>query len=217
MTRTLILGSSGGIGRALMEACPGAVGLSRRADGLDVTDESSLARLAAQSEGPFERIINATGALVIEGRGPEKALAQITPEAMAAQFALNATGPALLLKHFAPLMPREGRVVFASLSARVGSIGDNYLGGWHAYRAAKAAQNQVIRGAAIELTRRNPDSIVVALHPGTVDTGLTRAFVGNRPTVTPAEAAANLLAVLDGLSPVQTGGFFDYAGQTIEW
>ncbi|MEO1549341.1 MAG: SDR family NAD(P)-dependent oxidoreductase [Pseudomonadota bacterium] len=217
MSHTLILGASGGIGAALMDACPGAVGLSRSGDGLDVTDEGALARLADGLAGPFERIINATGALVIDGAGPEKALSQITPQAMAAQFALNATGPALLLKHFAPLLPRQGRVVFASLSARVGSIGDNHLGGWYSYRAAKAAQNQVIRGAAIELARRNPDSIVVALHPGTVETGLTKAFVGNRPKVTPREAAANLLQVLDGLTPQDTGGFFDQKGLAIEW
>ena len=217
--RVLLIGASGGIGSALAQAWagPGLVTLSRSGDGLDVTDEASVAQAAQALEGPFDLIFDATGGLRIGDSGPEKALEQIDPAVMAAQFALNAIGPALLLKHFGPLMPREGRAVFASLSARVGSIGDNRLGGWISYRAAKAALNQVIRTASIEMTRRNRDSVVVALHPGTVATPLTRPYLGRHPSVTPEEAAGRLTAVLAGLTRAQTGGFYDYAGKEIPW
>jgi len=217
--RVLLIGASGGIGSALAHAWagPGLVTLSRSADGLDVTDEVSVARAAQALEGPFDLVFDATGGLQIGDAGPEKALDQIDAETMAAQFALNAIGPALLLKHFGPLMRREGRAVFASLSARVGSIGDNRLGGWVSYRAAKAALNQVIRTASVEMTRRNRDSVVVALHPGTVATPLTRPYLGRHPSVTPEQAAERLTDVLAGLTLAQTGGFYDYAGREIPW
>lgn len=219
--RALVIGSSGGIGAALVAALAArgaeVTGLSRRGDGLDLTDEASVARAAAAHPGPFDLVLDATGALEIDGHGPEKALAQIDPAAMAAQFAVNAIGPALLLKHFRDHLPREGRAVFASLSARVGSIGDNRLGGWVSYRAAKAAQNQILRCAAIEIARKRPEAIVVALHPGTVATPLTARYAGSHPTVAPEAAAANLLAVLDGLTPADTGGFFAWDGKTIPW
>jgi NAD(P)-dependent dehydrogenase (short-subunit alcohol dehydrogenase family) len=219
--RALVIGSTGGIGAALvaaLEARGAAVtGLSRRRDGLDVTGEASIARAATALTGPFDLIIDATGALEIDGHGPEKALAQIDPAAMAAQFAVNAIGPALLLKHLHPHLPREGRAVFATLSARVGSIGDNRLGGWVSYRAAKAALNQILRCAAIEIARKRPEAVVVALHPGTVATLLTARYAGAHPTVAPEAAAANLLAVIDGLTPADTGGFFAWDGKAIPW
>jgi len=219
--RALVIGSSGGIGAALvaaLEARGSAVsGLSRSGDGLDLTDEAAIARAADTLAGPFDLIFDATGALEIGGRGPEKALAQIDPAAMAAQFAVNAIGPALLLKHFHPLLPREGRAIFATLSARVGSIGDNRLGGWISYRAAKAALNQIVRSAAIEIARKRPGAVVVALHPGTVATPLTARYAGAHPTVAPEAAAENLLAVLDGLAPADTGGFFAWDGKAIPW
>jgi NAD(P)-dependent dehydrogenase (short-subunit alcohol dehydrogenase family) len=219
--RALVIGDTGGIGAALAAALAArgaaVTGLSRRRDGLDLTDEATIARAAAGLAGPFELILDATGALEIDGRGPEKALAQIDPAAMAAQFAVNAIGPALLLKHLHPLLPREGRAVFASLSARVGSIGDNRLGGWISYRAAKAAQNQILRTAAVEIARKRPGAIVVALHPGTVATPLTARYAGGHPTVAPEAAAAHLLAVLDRLTPADTGGFFAWDGSPIPW
>jgi len=216
--RVLLIGASGGIGSALAKALGTAqlTTLSRSADRLDLTDEASIAAAAERIDGPFELIFDATGALEIDGHGPEKALSQIDPQAMAAQFALNAIGPALLLKHFGPKLSREGRAVFATLSARVGSIGDNRLGGWISYRASKAALNQIVRTASVEMTRRNPESIVVALHPGTVQTPLTRKFVGDKATP-PDEAAANLVRVLHDLRPQHTGGFFDYAFKEIPW
>ncbi len=219
--RALVIGASGGVGGAICEALSArgdaCVGLSRSRDGLDVTDEGSLARAVDRLEGPFDLVFDATGALEIDGRGPEKTIAALTPEAMAAQFAVNVIGPALLLKHLHPLMPRRGRGVFASLSARVGSIGDNRLGGWISYRASKAALNQVVRTASIEIARSRPSSIVVALHPGTVATPLTRDYAGRHPTVSPAAAALNLLAVIDGLTPADTGGFFAWDGSPIPW
>ncbi len=216
---TLLIGASGGIGAALSKALePGRlVTLSRSADGLDITDETSIKAAAARLTGPFVRIIDATGALEIDGRGPEKSLSEVDPEAFARQFALNATGPALLLKHFAPLMASDGPTVFVSLSARVGSIGDNHLGGWYSYRAAKAALNQILRTASIEMRRHNRQSVVAALHPGTVATPLTQRYLGRHKSVAPEEAAQNLLAVIARLQPEHSGGFFDYAMQEIMW
>jgi len=218
--RALVVGASGGIGAALCAALASrgeVVGVSRRHDGLDVTDEASVARVLGALEPGFDQVIVATGALVLDGRGPEKSLRALDPAAMAAQFALNAMGPMLVLKHALRLMPKDRVVRFAALSARVGSIGDNALGGWYSYRAAKAALNQFLHTAAIEVARSHRQAIVVALHPGTVDTGLTAVQGAGHPAVPPAEAAINLLAVLDGLTPADTGGFFDWAGKRIPW
>jgi NAD(P)-dependent dehydrogenase (short-subunit alcohol dehydrogenase family) len=219
--QALVIGASGGIGGALTSALEqrgaSVVGISRRTDGLDLTDEASIAAASGRLEGPFDLILDATGALEIEGYGPEKTIGGIDPAAMAAQFAVNAIGPALLLKHFHVRLPRAGRCVFATLSARIGSIGDNRLGGWISYRAAKAALNQIVRTSAIEIARQRPDSIVVALHPGTVRTPLTERHVGRHPTVSPEAAAANLLAVIERLTPAETGGFFAWDGQPIPW
>ncbi len=215
--RTLVIGCTGGLGAALMTAT-GAIGLSRASDpAIDLTDEASIAAAAARlrPEAPFTRIIDATGALVIDGSGPEKRLADLNPETMARAFAINAIGPALLIKHFADLLPRQGRCVFATLSARVGSIGDNRLGGWYSYRASKAALNQLLRTAAIEVARRRPDAILLALHPGTVRTPLSAPFTAPDQGLLPEESAARLLAVMDGAA--QSGVFLDYAGAEIAW
>ncbi|WP_424932488.1 SDR family NAD(P)-dependent oxidoreductase [Amaricoccus macauensis] len=219
--RALIIGSTGAIGSALTECLRSGgwevTSLSRSGDGLDVTDEASIAAAAGRLSGEFDLIFDATGALEIDGNGPEKALAQIESQAMAAQFALNAIGPALLLKHLHPFLPRDRRAVFATLSARVGSIGDNRLGGWISYRASKAALNQVVRTASIEIARKWPEAIVVALHPGTVKSELTQAYLGRHPAVTPEEAAGNLVSVMDGLTPENTGGFFAWDGKVVSW
>ena len=133
------------------------------------------------------------------------------------QLAVNAVGPALVLKHALRLLPRDRRAVLAALSARVGSIGDNAIGGWHSYRAAKAALNQILHGAAIELARTHREAVVLALHPGTVATAFTARYAGRHRTVPPEEAAANLLAVIEGATPAMSGGFYDYAGEAIPW
>ena len=221
MAQVLVIGSSGGIGRALVaehEARGDIVTrLSRSADGFDVTDEASVAdHLNALPRG-FQRIVVATGALEIDGAAPEKTIKAIRAGAMADQFAVNAIGPALVLAHAQRLLVRDGASCFAALSARVGSIGDNRLGGWVSYRAAKAALNQIIHTGAIEMARTHPQSRVVALHPGTVESAFTAKYLGRHPAVSPQEAARNLVAVMDGLEAQHTGGFFDYAGAPVVW
>lgn len=221
MERALVIGTSGGIGGAVAAALTArgvaVAGLSRSEQGLDVTDEDSVARVLGGIEGPFDLIFVATGALEIAGAEPEKSLKAFAPQALADQVALNAAGPIIVLKHALRLMPRDRRAVFAALSARVGSIGDNALGGWYSYRAAKAALNQLIKTAAVEVARTHPEAIVAALHPGTVRTAFTRKYLGRHPAVPAEEAAGNLLAVIEGLTPAETGGFFDWAGKRVPW
>jgi NAD(P)-dependent dehydrogenase (short-subunit alcohol dehydrogenase family) len=219
--RALVIGSSGGIGAALCAALTTqgwqVTGLSRRDHGLDVTDEASVEAAMGALQAPFQRIIIATGALEIGPHTPEKALRHVTADGMAAQFALNAIGPALVLKHALRLLPRDEPAVIAALSARVGSIGDNRAGGWHSYRAAKAALNQIIRGTSIELARSHKQTVCVALHPGTVQTKFTEKYLGRHPAVPAPEAAENLLRVIVGLTPAQTGHFFDWSGTEVPW
>lgn len=222
----LVLGASGGIGSAFLSAleddpaCARATGLSRRGDGFDVTDEASVADAAKRLDGDgtrFDVIVCATGALTIDDIGPEKSIRAIEADAMAAQFALNAIGPALVLKHFSGLLHRDRRSLIAFLSARVGSIGDNRLGGWISYRTAKAALNQIVRTSSIEIARTRPQAVVAALHPGTVATALSDRFSPGHERFTPDDSVRRLLAVLDALEPAQTGGFYAYDGQAIPW
>jgi NAD(P)-dependent dehydrogenase (short-subunit alcohol dehydrogenase family) len=222
-----VIGFEGGIGSALVreleasERFSRVIGLGRRSDPpLDLLDEASVSAALGQaaSAGELRLVLHAAGVLHGPGLTPEKSLSRIDPEAMALAFAVNATGPALVMKHLAPLLPRRGRCVFAALSARVGSIGDNRLGGWYAYRASKAALNQLVHTAAIELARRNPEALCVALHPGTVATGLSAPIVGEDARAqSPETAARKLLAVLDALPASATGGFFDADGRTVPW
>jgi len=193
------------------------VRLSRSVDGFDLLDEASVRGFAESLSGPFELIFDATGALEIEGQGPEKSLGAVDPEVMARQFAVNAIGPALIFKHFIGHLPRGRRSLLVSLSARVGSIGDNHLGGWMSYRAAKAALNQIVKTTSIELARTHEEAICVALHPGTVRTSLTEKYLGKHPAVDVEAAASNVLGVLSGLRVEDTGGFFDWKGDWVEW
>ena len=216
--RALVIGASGGIGAALVQALSlqgEVVTLSRSGDGLDITDEASIARLMAKLEPSFERIVIATGALAGPGQAPEKSLRALEAGQIMAQFALNAMGPALVVKHALRLLPRDRAAQVGVLSARVGSIGDNALGGWYSYRASKAALNQMIHTAAIEIARSHPLAVVACLHPGTVATAFTADYAAEK--VTAAVAADRLLAVLDGLTPRQSGGFYDWAGKAIPW
>lgn len=221
MTRALVIGASGGIGSAVVAELErrgnDVIGLSRRCDGLDVTDETSVVDALDRLDGTFELIFVATGALVIDGHEPEKALSEVTPEGLLDQLRVNALGPMLVMKHARRLLPKDEPSVFAALSARVGSIGDNRIGGWHSYRTAKAALNQLIHGAAIELKRTHSQAIAVCLHPGTVETPFTAKYAGRHKTVPAPEAAANLIDVIEGLTPAQSGGFFDYAGKEVPW
>jgi len=230
LTAAIVIGASGGVGQALADRLEGdaaferVIRLSRRSlPSLDLLDEDSIAAAAGelQAAGVEPRLVlDATGFLHDKARGrmPERALRELTPEGLARAFALNAIGPALLMKHFLPLLPRQGRAVFATLSAKVGSIGDNRLGGWHGYRASKAALNQLVRTAAIELRRRCPEALCVSLHPGTVATPLSEPFSARGlEVVSPETAARRLLTALAGLTPADSGGFYDYHGQPLPW
>lgn len=220
MEKALVLGATGGIGGAVVAELGrrgvAVTGLSRR-DGLDVTDPDAVERVLGAVDGPFDLIFVAIGVLAQPDGAPEKALSAVSAEAMRDVFAVNAIGPALILRHAARLLPKDGRGVIGVLSARVGSIGDNQIGGWYSYRASKAALNQIVHGAAIELGRSHKQSVCVALHPGTVATPFTANYAGRHKTTPAAEAARNLIDVLEGLTPDHSGGFYDYAGKEIVW
>ena len=228
-SRALVIGATGGIGAALAYALTtsghAVTALSRSAgpDGeppLDLLDEASIAAAAGslRDHAPFTHILIATGLLHSGAVAPERSLRDLDHASLTRLFAVNAIGPALVAKHFVPLLPREGRCVLAALSARVGSIGDNRLGGWYGYRASKAALNMLVRTLAIELARTRKEAICVTLHPGTVDTGLSKPFQKAVPPerlFTPDRSAAHLLDVLDSLTPAQTGRCFAWDGKEI--
>jgi NAD(P)-dependent dehydrogenase (short-subunit alcohol dehydrogenase family) len=222
----IIIGSSGGLGSALADALERKPGvdvhrLTRQGQQrIDLTDESTIADAANHLKAACcspDLIIIASGLLHRNGKGPEKSLNEIDADWMMENFKVNAIGPALVAKHFLPLMPRDRRTCFAALSARVGSISDNKLGGWHSYRASKTALNMLIRNLAIEWQRKNPQSIIVGLHPGTVETALSAPFKGNPATerFAPHQAAEQLLSTLEALKPEQSGQLIAYDGQTI--
>ncbi len=222
--KAAVFGASGGIGAALCEelAARGVPVLAGSRSGggpggeriepfrFDLTDEASIAAAArGMADDPPDLVIVATGVLTLaDGTGPERSLKALEPESMAEAFCLNTIGPALIAKHVIPLFPREEKAVFAALSARVGSIADNRIGGWHSYRASKAALNMLVRNFAIELARTHAQAAVVALHPGTVDTKLSAPFQRNLPqgqVRNAREAARRLLNVLEGLTTERSG------------
>jgi NAD(P)-dependent dehydrogenase (short-subunit alcohol dehydrogenase family) len=229
----VVIGAGGGIGAALVSALAASEGfgtvhaLSRspvqqddriRTGAIDVTDEASIAAAAADIGAPVDLVIVATGMLHEAGRMPEKSLRALDSAALARIFQVNTIGPALVLKHFAPLLARDRRSVIGVLSARVGSISDNRSGGWYGYRASKAALNMIVKCAAIEIARTRPQAICVALHPGTVDTPLSLPFQANVPAqklFTPEHSAQSLLAVLGGLVTADTGRIFAWDGEEI--
>jgi NAD(P)-dependent dehydrogenase (short-subunit alcohol dehydrogenase family) len=215
----LVIGASGGIGQALAVEIEGrgyaVTRLSRQNDGLDITDEKDVSDKLGRLESKFDLVIVATGVLTCSN-GPEKSLNALSADEMAAVFAVNAIGPALVLKHAKRLFRQDQRAVFAVLSARVGSISDNSLGGWYSYRASKAALNQLLKTASIELKRTHKQLICTALHPGTVATDFTRNYP-NHTTVPPEQAAKNLVTVIEQLTPKDSGHFFDWAGQEVPW
>lgn len=224
----VVFGANGGIGSALTELIgtsnPKAnVAAFARNGTVGIEDENFVAGRAirAARAGPLDVVIVATGVLHDDrGLRPEKRIADLNAASLARSFAVNAIGPALVAKHFLPLLRRDVKTVFAALSARVGSISDNRLGGWAAYRASKAALNMLLRTASIEQRRSNPDSIVAALHPGTVDTPLSAPFQSNlKPgqLFTAQDAARHLAEVIEGLTPADSGGFFAWDGTPIEY
>ncbi|QLC24195.1 SDR family NAD(P)-dependent oxidoreductase [Parasphingopyxis algicola] len=225
----VVIGASGGIGGALADALEdeGAhehvVRLARSSESeahIDLEDETSIAAAAERFAGaPAPSLVLVATGILHDGKaGPEKAMRDLDADWLTHNFAVNTIGPALVAKHFLPLMPAKGRAVFAALSARVGSVSDNRLGGWYGYRASKAALNMMIRNLAIEQKRKNDRSIVVGLHPGTVDTALSQPFQRNVPSkqLFDAERAAlQLLDVLDGLKPADSGHIFAWDGEEI--
>ncbi len=224
--KAIVLGATGAIGGAFVKAlsnrpeCGTVIGLSRKgANPLDITDEESVAAhaRALQELAPFHLIIDATGALHIDGAGPEKRIDDIRADRLLRAFEVNAIGPALLMKHFTGLLPMHARCFFAKLSARVGSISDNRKGGWYGYRASKAALNMLMQTAAIEIARKRPEAVVVALQPGTVRSRLTQPFVAGENATDPDTAVEMLLGAMDGLVPDRKALFIDYKGESIPW
>ena len=236
--RAVVFGATGGIGSALCRrigasgrypdiyaggrSAAGNAASGQSAFTFDLADEASIAAAAAMigEGGPLDLVIIATGMLhTADQPMPEKSWRAIDGQAMARMFAINTIGPALIAKHFLPLMRRDRRSVFAVLSARVGSITDNRLGGWHSYRASKAALNMLVRNFAIEFGTRNPQGIVVAIHPGTVDTPLSKPFQRNTTgtLLPPDRGADHILASIDALTATDSGGLFAWDGQRIPY
>jgi NAD(P)-dependent dehydrogenase (short-subunit alcohol dehydrogenase family) len=223
--RALIIGASGGIGAALVDVlrgdsrCASITELARSTTpSLDLADPGSIGHCATEvaGQGPFHLIINAAGVLHSDTFMPEKRLADLDHQQLLDTFQVNTFGPALLLRHFCPLLDRQ-RGVLAMLSAKVGSIGDNRLGGWYSYRASKAALNMLIKTAAIEVKRSQPNAVLLALHPGTVSSRLSQPFRGSEIGRPASEAADDLLRVIDGRGPEASGGFYAYSGEGLPW
>ncbi len=230
-----IFGASGGIGAAMCTALAargggtvyagsrgGAVpaGPGIRPFAFDLTDEESIAAAGGMmAADPPELVVVTTGVLTLaDDTAPERSYRKLDSAAMQQMLLLNTIGPAMIAKHMLPLLPRDRRAMFAALSARVGSIGDNRMGGWHSYRASKAALNMLLKNFAIELARTHKHAVIAGLHPGTVDTALSQPFQGNVPDgklFTPQHSAESLLAVLNGLTPQDSGGVFDWAGKRV--
>ena len=222
--RALVIGASGALGTAFCEwlkqdpRCAGVRELGRNTvPELDLERPATIANAATElaAEAPYQLIIHAAGLLHRDRIKPEKSYSAIEPEALQAVFQVNTLGPALVLRHFLPLLDPQGAM--AMLSAKVGSIGDNRLGGWYAYRASKAALNMLIKTAAIELARTRPHSRLLSLHPGTVVSALSQPFRG-ATSARPADVAADqLLSLIDQLTPADSGQFFAYDGERLPW
>ncbi len=220
----LVIGATGTIGAAFVDLlersprCASVLGLHRHSSpAIDFADETSVARAAAALDGRrFHLVVNATGLLHSDAFMPEKRLADLDYAQMQATFQANTFGPALVMRHFVPLLA-PGRAILAVLSAKVGSIGDNRLGGWYSYRASKASLNMLVKTAAIEVARTQKNSVLVALHPGTVSSRLSQPFRGEMIGRPAHDAAADMLHVLDALTPADTGSFRSYNGIELPW
>ena len=219
--RALVFGASGGIGQAfsrLLESKLGSenvVKISRSFDGFEISDEEKIFKLSESIEGSFNLIINATGVLQTTEEGPEKTINVVKQKLMIDMMTINAIGPALLLKNFSKKLDKTKFSVFVNLSARVGSITDNRLGGWISYRSSKAALNQIIKTSSIEINRRNKNAICVGLHPGTVKTSFTEKFQNTTETISPDESVKMMMNVVENLSVDDNGYCFAYDGKVI--
>ena len=224
--KALVIGASGAIGQAFAKAlsndpnCVHVEVVSRALNpGFDLLNETSIQHLAesCRASGPFHIIVDATGALTMKGVGPEKSLVSLKHDVLIRNFEINAVGPVLMLRYFAPLLA-PGPSIYAKLSARVGSISDNKKGGWYGYRAAKAALNMFLQTAAIELQRKNPALHVVALQPGTVRSALSEPFIHSAPQVlTPDASVSGMLTALKNLKPRSGAHYLDHQGEAIDW
>ena len=234
MTNIAIIGASGAIGSPFVEQFSNqsqvnkiyAFSRSEKAFSskkviigkIDLLDEASIVKASEAIADKLDAVIVASGVLHDDKVNPEKSLRDLSAEKFAYNFAVNATGPALVMKYFLPKLQTEEKAIFAALSARVGSISDNQLGGWYAYRAAKAALNMLIKNTAIEMNRRHKKMILVGLHPGTVDSNLSKPFsasVAADHLFSPEKAVADLIKVLEGLSIANSGKIFAYDGKEI--
>jgi len=223
--RALVIGSSGSIGKAFTDRlkqdphCAEVLELCRASSpGFDLRDAQSIesALKPIKAKGSLDLIIDATGALTIDGKGPEKSLQSVYASALNASLWVNCIGPSILLKNLVPILGKN-RCIYAKLSARVGSISDNKLGGWYSYRSSKAAFNMMLHTAAIELNRKNPNALVVALQPGTVSSALSSPFVDHSKTLTPEQSVDQMLTAMDLLQPINGAHFIDYKGNPIAW
>ena len=223
--RALIIGSSGTIGAAFMELleaspdCEVVYGLHRNSTHpINYQDLTTIESAAASlnQEAPFQLIINTIGVLHSEHWMPEKKLDDLNAEQLQMLMQINAIGPGLTIKHFSKLLDPAGSVM-ATLSAKVGSIEDNRLGGWFSYRASKAALNMLIKTASIEFSRTKPNTALVALHPGTVNSRLSKPFKGEQIGRPPLDAASDMLQVLLALQKTDSGSFLSYSGEKLPW
>ena len=219
--RALVFGASGGIGQAFSRFLEDKLGsenvvkISRSFDGFEISDEEKILKFSESIEGSFNLIINATGVLQTTEEGPEKTINVVKQKSMIDMMTINAIGPALLLKNFSKKLDKTKFSVFVNLSARVGSITDNRLGGWISYRSSKAALNQIIKTSSIEINRRNKNAICVGLHPGTVKTRFTEKFQNTTETISPDESVEMMMKVVENLSVDDNGYCFAYDGKVI--
>ena len=219
--RALVFGASGGIGQAFSRFLENKLGsenvvkISRSFDGFEISDEEKILKFSESIEGTFNLIINATGVLQTTEEGPEKTINVVKQKSMIAMMTINAIGPALLLKNFSKKLDKRKFSVFVNLSARVGSITDNRLGGWISYRSSKAALNQIIKTSSIEINRRNKNAICVGLHPGTVKTSFTEKFQNTTETISPEVSVEMMMKVVENLSVDDKGSCFAYDGKVI--
>ena len=219
--RALVFGASGGIGQAFSRfledklGSENVVNVSRSFDGFEISDEEKILKFSESIEGLFNLIINATGVLQTTEEGPEKTINVVKQKLMIDMMTINAIGPALLLKNFSKKLDKTKFSVFVNLSARVGSITDNRLGGWISYRSSKAALNQIIKTSSIEINRRNKNAICVGLHPGTVKTRFTEKFQNTTETISPDESVEMMMKVVENLSVDDNGYCFAYDGKVI--
>ena len=219
--RALVFGASGGIGQAFSRfledklGSENVVNVSRSFDGFEISDEEKILKFSESIEGSFNLIINATGVLQTTEEGPEKTINVVKQKSMIDMMTINAIGPALLLKNFSKKLDKTKFSVFVNLSARVGSITDNRLGGWISYRSSKAALNQIIKTSSIEINRRNKNAICVGLHPGTVKTRFTEKFQNTTETISPDESVEMMMKVVENLTVDDNGYCFAYDGKVI--